>query len=365
MGHYFVITDHNIVQGPLDFSRKEGSLRAVNLSLHNGVLQTDAPCQLILLSYDPALSVPYRIIMMSSDLYTYVEFEPETFQRVIMNGGLHQHNTYELVYIREGDLYQRIESELHLYPAGSFVILNRNVCHTEEYDTAFSTVSLSLSADYFKKLLSDDRNSSFPTGHVWGESTDLRTFLTEELLGDGNHGKNYLDFIPHAEESESKNSICDLFESMTRIMLAPGPGDGYFFQGYVCRLLNLLCQKDLFITRPIMLGTESESRIFSEITQLLEENNGRITREILVRKLRYSGSYLNQIVHTYTGMNITQYSLHFTLKRAAQLLTATDRTVSDIIVELGFSNRTYFYAEFQKQFGVSPRTYRLKHRDLR
>ncbi len=365
MGQYFVITEHSIDQGSLDFSRKESFLQVANLSLNNGVLQTDAPCQLILLSYDPALSVPYRIIMMSSELYMYVEFEPKTFQHVIMNAGLHQHNTYELVYIREGVLYQRIESERHLYPAGSFVILNRNVRHTEEYDTAFSTVSLSLSADYFKKLLSDDRSSSLSTGHVWGESSDLRTFLTEELLGDGNHGKNYLDFIPHAEESESKNSICDLFESMARIMLAPEPGDGYFFQGYICRLLNLLCQKDLFTTRPIMLGTESESRIFSEITQLLEENNGRITREILVKKLRFSGSYLNQIVHTYTGMNITQYSLHFTLKRAAQLLTATDRTVSDIIVELGFSNRTYFYAAFQKQFGVSPRTYRLKHRDLR
>ena len=110
------------------------------------------------------------------------------------------------------------------------------------------------------------------------------------------------------------------------------------------------------------IGTQQESRIFSRINMLLEEYNGRISREMLSEKLRYSGSYLNRVVQTFTGMNITQYSLHFVLKRAAFLLSETDSTVTDIVNELGFTNRTYFYSAFQKQYGETPRAYRLHHR---
>ena len=34
----------------------------------------------------------------------------------------------------------------------------------------------------------------------------------------------------------------------------------------------------------------------------------------------------------------------------------------DIVNELGFTNRTYFYSAFQKQYGETPRAYRLHHR---
>ena len=360
MGYYYFFSDGTIEQGTFGLSdvaiaKQDSTYAMSNLSRHNDVIQTPAPFQLILMSFDPAAQMKTRVTVMSPGNYNYVEYEYSSFE-------MHHHNTFELVYIQEGTMYQRIESERHIYPAGSFLILNRNVRHCEETDTAFRTVSLSLSADYFKAMLQEDRDQVFKTGHLWGDNTDLQEFLSAELQGSGSTGKSYIDFIPLNPQNAERDPIEDLFEKMTMIMLRPKPGDVFTFRAHICQLLNLLCRRDLFTTRPISLGTQSEGRIFSQITTLMEEYNGRISRELLVEKLSYSGSYLNHIVQTFTGMNITQYALHHLLKRAAWLLVNTDHTITDIVSELGFSNRSYFYKEFQKHYDITPRAYRLQNK---
>ena len=360
MGYYCFITDDSFSEGRFSRadvvqSRRDRSLSASNLSTYGGIYQTPAPFQIILMSFDPSAHVQNQATVMSPGNYNYMEFEKASFE-------MHRHNTFELVYIREGTLYHRIESERHIYPAGSFLLLNRNVRHSEEADSAFSTVSLSLSADYFKALLLEDRDQVFRVGRLWGDNTDLQDFLSAELLGTGDVGKNYVDFIPLQPLQPDEDPVRELFEQMTLIMLAPKPGDVFAFQMLICRLLNLLCRRELFTTHPIRLGTEAESRIFSEITRLMEENSGRISRETLVKKLRYSGSYLNRIVQTFTGMNITQYSLYYTLNRAAWMLANTDCNITDIVADLGFSNRSYFYTAFRNQYELTPREYRLCNR---
>ncbi|MBR8706284.1 hybrid sensor histidine kinase/response regulator transcription factor [Bacteroides pyogenes] len=48
------------------------------------------------------------------------------------------------------------------------------------------------------------------------------------------------------------------------------------------------------------------------------------------------------------------------LEYAARLLRTTKLTVSEIMFQCGFSNKSYFYREFSKQYGVSPKGYRSR-----
>lgn len=48
------------------------------------------------------------------------------------------------------------------------------------------------------------------------------------------------------------------------------------------------------------------------------------------------------------------------LEHASKLLRTTKYTVLETMYNSGFSNKSYFYREFQKQYGVSPRNYRNK-----
>ena len=51
----------------------------------------------------------------------------------------------------------------------------------------------------------------------------------------------------------------------------------------------------------------------------------------------------------------------FCLKEAKYLLLHSDKTISSISENLGFTNRTHFYKLFKAKYGLTPNEYRKKH----
>ena len=49
------------------------------------------------------------------------------------------------------------------------------------------------------------------------------------------------------------------------------------------------------------------------------------------------------------------------LERSAQLLRTTSKTIQEVLYECGFNNRAHFYKEFEKKFGMTPKSFRLHH----
>lgn len=74
--------------------------------------------------------------------------------------------------------------------------------------------------------------------------------------------------------------------------------------------------------------------------------------------LNYNGTYLGKIVKKYTGKNLFQYRLTFTMNAAADLLKNSDLSVSEIAARLKFSNRAHFYKLFEEYYKVTPVMYR-------
>ena len=46
------------------------------------------------------------------------------------------------------------------------------------------------------------------------------------------------------------------------------------------------------------------------------------------------------------------------INRAAELLTTTDRSITDIAFDVGFNDSNYFSRQFRKTLGVTPRAFR-------
>ena len=59
-----------------------------------------------------------------------------------------------------------------------------------------------------------------------------------------------------------------------------------------------------------------------------------------------------------TLQTLSEYGKTFLLKRAAEMLTDTDKKVGDICEMLGYSNRNYFNKLFFKEYGLTPFAYR-------
>lgn len=324
------------------------------------LFQSHVPFSLLFTRYVCEDENPFRVIMLSPDFSMNSTLSYKEFEMVVRDRPLHQHDTYELMYILSGELFQRIENTRHKYIENSCCLINRSIRHAEEYNTNFHSVNLSLSRDFLLTLLEEGEQNYFRAekSHV---PTDLFRFLQGEFQKNGASEKKYIDFTPRASVSTIKGNIHYLFDQMTTLILNPGPGTSLMLRAIIYRIFYYLNNTSYYDTTPMQLGTPTESRLFSQITELMEQTDGRISRTRLSEELNYSGNYLNRVVQKYSGMNIFEYGNSYTMQKASQLLTSSEKSISDIIFELGFTDRTHFYKLFEKEFGMTPRAYRLQN----
>ncbi|QNN22535.1 helix-turn-helix transcriptional regulator [Planctomycetales bacterium ZRK34] len=76
-----------------------------------------------------------------------------------------------------------------------------------------------------------------------------------------------------------------------------------------------------------------------------------------------SPSHLSRLFRQATGRTLKQYHHILRMQRAADLLTETNRSITQIAEDLGFSTVHHFSRRFKRFHQVSPVEYRLRKRD--
>lgn len=270
----------------------------------------------------------------------------------------HYHDYFEFVIVLEGSIVQKIEGNDYQYSAGSCCMINRSLCHMEHYHAQTKVLFLGLSVDFIKELFASAQVSPFENEKRICDG-DIYRFIMADLNNPG--GKAYLDFIPAYQNSRHASHLHALAEHMIQALLNPEFGTSYQIRWLICAFLSYLSSPQSYHCTEVKLDTSTDFLLFSRITHLYEECDGRISRAMLEQQLNYSSDYLNRIVNKYTGMCLYDYGMTFCLQKAAQYLTETDESISAIAAKLSFTNRTHFYNHFKARYGVTPKEYRQQH----
>ncbi len=86
-----------------------------------------------------------------------------------------------------------------------------------------------------------------------------------------------------------------------------------------------------------------------------------ITASKAAEALHYNPDYLNQLIKSDTGLTLSTYINNIRLNEAKKLLISSNKTVSEIAYETGFSDEKYFMKLFKKIENVTPSQYRDAH----
>lgn len=167
-------------------------------------------------------------------------------------------------------------------------------------------------------------------------SSALNLFITSELIIKADH-------LAFNENLDSK--IKNVIDSQTEIELSEN--------------LRKFCKEFLSISNSFTVG------ISISIKKALEfiDNNymNKMTLDDVANHVYLNSSYLSQLFKKEMGISFGEYLESIRLKHAKDLIKNSNKPMSDIAEEVGFSSQNYFTRVFKKATSLSPAKYKEKH----
>lgn len=176
-------------------------------------------------------------------------------------------------------------------------------------------------------------------------------FLTELFFVTG-----YGDVFSRLLESGGVSLDGASAERMRTLVSAISCGDRRRAVFALLSLLDLVDGEGRRVTMP-------DTKVSAVISYIGEHITEPLSLDAISETLFISKYYMCHLFKATTGMSITHYILLQRLALSKRLLASTDKTVSDISAETGFSDITYFSRVFRKSTGMSPSEYRKRYRE--
>lgn len=104
--------------------------------------------------------------------------------------------------------------------------------------------------------------------------------------------------------------------------------------------------------------TNEGNTIFNVIQYVDVEFRNKLQLQELAKQFHINSAYLGQLFRKETGRSFSEYLNEKRIEAAKGLLKRTQLKISDIALQVGFSNTDYFIDKFKQSVGVPPSVYK-------
>ena len=248
---------------------------------------------------------------------------------------VHWHDEFEIIYVRSGFLTVSISGESYIGKTGEAFVVSPGNLHLMG--------SQSGTVDYYTFL--------FPLKYISFRTDDM---LDEKLLEPLNSG--HLMICPRV-----KDTAKELCEQLIEIYMAKKDESESKIATQVRTKIILLqfileMWKKGFI---IENDTSGRNTVEKEMVSYIQQNfTGKISLREFGEQFHLSEKYISRYFKEHFHITLSQYVTYLRLEHAKQLLQDTDIPVTDVAMQSGYQNVSYFIRSFQKAYAVSPLKYR-------
>ena len=254
----------------------------------------------------------------------------------------HTHNYVEVIYMCEGSTRHIINGNEVILEKGELLFLNQNavqeIAPAKEGDIAVNFIILPEFFDGALRMMEAEENM-------------LRRFVVDCLRGE-KQAAAYLHF-----KVADVLPVQNLVENLIWTLLNRQPNNRSINQVTMGLLFLLLMNQ---IDRVETDGHDESQKLTMTVLSYIEEHyrDGELSE--LAAELHYDLYWMSREIKKRTGKTYTELVQNKKLSQAAYLLTHTAMSVMDIGLAVGYENMSYFHRIFQKQYGTTPRKYRIQ-----
>ena len=248
---------------------------------------------------------------------------------------VHWHDEFEIIYVRSGFLTVSISGKSYIGKTGDAFVVSPGNLHLMGSQTG--------TVDYYTFL--------FPLKYISFRTDDM---LDEKLLEPLNSG--HLMICPRV-----KDTAKELCEQLIKIYEAKNDESESKITTQV-RAKIILLQFILEMWKKgfvIENDTSGRNTVEKEMVSYIQQNfTGKISLREFGEQFHLSEKYISRYFKEHFHITLSQYVPYLRLEHAKQLLQDTDIPVTDVAMQSGYQNVSYFIRSFQKAYAVSPLKYR-------
>lgn len=252
----------------------------------------------------------------------------------------HSHNYVEVVYMCSGETRHIVNSNEILLQTGELLFLSQNA-EQEIFPAAENDIAVNfiIRPEFFDHSLN----------MIGNDNSLIRNFLIE-CLKSGSQDINYLHF-----KVADILPLQNLMENLIWLLLHEQANKRSLYQ----TTMGLLFLHLLNLTDRAEIGKDRlEQELMLTVFRFIEEHYRDGELSDLAKALSYDLYWLSRVVKNTTGRTYTQLVQEKRLGQAAWLLANTALSVTDISLDVGYQNFSYFYKLFRQRFQMSPGEYR-------
>ncbi len=251
----------------------------------------------------------------------------------------HTHDYVEVIYMCAGQTTHIVNGEQVLLREGELLFLSpgarQEILAAGREDIAVNFIILPEFFDSPLRMMGD-------------EETPLRRFLVDCLKNRGG-AAGYLHF-----EVADVPPVQNLVENLIWTLIHDAPNK---------RKINQLTMGLLFLqllnhTDRLVCRDPKEEAVMQALRYIEDHYRDGSLRE-LCEWLHQDFCSFSREIKRKTGKNYTDLVQEKRLSQAGFLLRTTDMTVSDVALQVGYDNMSYFHRLFREKYHRTPRQYRL------
>ena len=253
----------------------------------------------------------------------------------------HLHNEVELLYMLSGTMTVQVMGEEFLLRWGEVVLINSHVVHaTITHDPNAYMCLLQFNPDVLV-------HSSLASEYKY-----VIPFLCQNRF----HFK-----VIRPQDGDQQREIAMLLTDTANEFQYKDTGYEIMIKANLYRLLALMFRNRM-ITSDMPLPAPREDLLKSKLARVIEYVEKHYDEPIEVAQVaklvNLNPDYFCRLFKSATGQPFIQYLNNVRISVAERLLLTTDRLITDILVETGFSSLSYFNRTFRKIKHCCPSEYR-------
>lgn len=261
-----------------------------------------------------------------------IEFYHVTPNHSRYNMPYHWHTECEIIRILEGEFILFIDKEKILAKKNDIIFVHSGIFHGGlPNDCIYECIVFDM------KLLLKDNNA-----------------CTKQIYDIVNHNKVITHKLP--SNIQALNNCCtSLFEAMR----VKNTGYEFIAQGALYYLIGTILENQLYVKNNKYTKKTKERflQLKNVITLIENEYQNPLTLEDLSKASGMSPKYFCRFFHEMINKTPIEYLNYYRIEISCEKLLATELSITEIALNCGFNDVSYFIKTLKKHKGVTPKQY--------